>query len=251
MISGPTAADSVVPVVRWSKRKAATPCRSLSRVPSSPSSSGRSSPTHQDAVPGVLIKFVGEMKTIDDTPTFSLRILHEHNHGLYSSCSASSTLSDSYGSRSSTPISGHGGSQLTLKLPSHSTSGRSRRGRGGRMSYRESDDVDDASSDSDGSAGESGGEDTATQEVAPAPGRGRRRNQTAASERNGSAKKVCSSCNTKKTPYWREGWEPSIVLCNACGIRYQKYKKYCTRCVAIARKDDKGRLHCPECLQRL
>lgn len=119
------------------------------------------------------------------------------------------------------------------------------------MTYRESDEVDDASSDSADSAGEDL-EDAAEPSASTGPPpKGRRRNQSAASERNSNTKKVCSSCNTKKTPYWREGWEPTIVLCNACGIRYQKYKKYCMRCVSIARKDDKGRLHCPECLQRL
>ena len=60
-------------------------------------------------------------------------------------------------------------------------------------------------------------------------------------------KKVCISCKTKKTPYWREGWNRGVLLCNACGIRYQKYKKYCFTCFSIVRKDERGRLHCPEC----
>lgn len=64
-------------------------------------------------------------------------------------------------------------------------------------------------------------------------------------------KKRCTSCTASKTPYWREGWEKAILLCNACGIRYQKYKKYCLKCLSIARKDDKGRLHCPDCNEKL
>jgi hypothetical protein len=60
-------------------------------------------------------------------------------------------------------------------------------------------------------------------------------------------KKICISCKTKKTPYWREGWNKGVSLCNACGIRYQKYKKYCSTCFSIVRKDEKGKLHCPEC----
>lgn len=64
-------------------------------------------------------------------------------------------------------------------------------------------------------------------------------------------KKKCASCKVKKTPYWREGWDKSVLLCNACGIRYQKYKKFCLKCRCIARKDEKGRLHCPECQDKL
>lgn len=71
-------------------------------------------------------------------------------------------------------------------------------------------------------------------------------------QRHGTArKKCCASCKTKKTPYWRDGWEKSVLLCNACGIRYQKYRKYCMTCLSIARKDEKGRLHCPDCLEKL
>ena len=66
-----------------------------------------------------------------------------------------------------------------------------------------------------------------------------------------SRKKRCSSCFVQKTPYWRDGWDDSVLLCNACGIRYQKYKKYCGKCFSIARKDEKGRLHCPTCSDKL
>lgn len=69
--------------------------------------------------------------------------------------------------------------------------------------------------------------------------------------KSANKKKRCASCKAHKTPYWRDGWEKGILLCNACGIRYQKYKKYCLKCHSIARKDDKGRLHCPECNDKL
>ena len=64
-------------------------------------------------------------------------------------------------------------------------------------------------------------------------------------------KKRCASCKAHKTPYWRDGWEKGVLLCNACGIRYQKYKRYCLKCNSIARKDEKGRLHCPDCNDKL
>ncbi len=31
-------------------------------------------------------------------------------------------------------------------------------------------------------------------------------------------RKICGSCGTKSTPYWRDGWD-GVCLCNACGIR--------------------------------
>lgn len=236
----------------WStKRKSKMPLRSLSR-PSSPSTGGRSSPTHQEAVPGVMIKFVGEMTKIDDTPTFSLRVVHEQRNGLFPidphNISISPSAFHSQSNNDQTP--------LLLKLPSHSGS-RSRRTRSSRttpmISYREEAEDSDgkpSSSDSETSIGNSLKNDDHHFEDS---GRGRRKQSNtiiSASDRI-NRKKSCSSCGTKKTPYWREGWEPSIILCNACGIRYQKYKRYCARCIAIARKDDKGRLHCPECYQRL
>lgn len=74
------------------------------------------------------------------------------------------------------------------------------------------------------------------------------RNAAASEEKRG---KRCASCATKKTPYWREGWSPCAFLCNACGIRYRKYKKYCLTCKQVARKDDMGSLKCPNCRKTL
>ena len=61
----------------------------------------------------------------------------------------------------------------------------------------------------------------------------------------------CESCGTRKTPYWRDGWEPGVLLCNACGIRFHKYRKLCGTCRCIAKKDERGHLHCPKCFDKL
>lgn len=58
----------------------------------------------------------------------------------------------------------------------------------------------------------------------------------------------CVSCGAGKTPYWRDGWAPGVILCNACGIRYHKYRRYCEACRCIVKKDEQGRLQCPKCL---
>lgn len=64
-------------------------------------------------------------------------------------------------------------------------------------------------------------------------------------------RKRCESCKTRKTPYWRDGWESGILLCNACGIRFHKYRKFCESCHCIAKKDELGRLQCPKCFDKL
>jgi len=59
---------------------------------------------------------------------------------------------------------------------------------------------------------------------------------------------VCLSCKTTKTPYWRESWNPGSLLCNACGLRFSKFKRRCTQCNYVPRKEDKASHHCPTCL---
>lgn len=68
---------------------------------------------------------------------------------------------------------------------------------------------------------------------------------------NISKRRRCESCGTRKTPYWRDGWESGILLCNACGIRFHKYRKICINCRCVAKKDEKGYLHCPKCFDKL
>jgi len=52
--------------------------------------------------------------------------------------------------------------------------------------------------------------------------------QAPSSSSSSSSKKVCASCGTTNTPYWRDGWH-TCTLCNACGIRFQKYKVHNTQ----------------------
>uniref|UniRef100_T1J6Q7 GATA-type domain-containing protein n=1 Tax=Strigamia maritima TaxID=126957 RepID=T1J6Q7_STRMM len=55
--------------------------------------------------------------------------------------------------------------------------------------------------------------------------------------------KQCASCGTAKTPLWRDA-EDGTPLCNACGIRYKKYRIRCNICWRIPRKDRKSRTLC-------
>lgn len=56
--------------------------------------------------------------------------------------------------------------------------------------------------------------------------------------------KVCASCKTKKTPLWRDS-EDGTPYCNACGIRFKKYRICCPICSYIPRKDEKlGNICC-------
>ncbi|XP_036381100.1 GATA-type zinc finger protein 1 [Megalops cyprinoides] len=61
-----------------------------------------------------------------------------------------------------------------------------------------------------------------------------------------SKNKVCASCNTKKTPLWRDA-EDGTPLCNACGIRYKKYRIRCFQCWNIPRKESNSNLKCHKC----
>lgn len=57
----------------------------------------------------------------------------------------------------------------------------------------------------------------------------------------------CASCGATKTPYWREAWGDNIVLCNACGLRFSKFKKRCSLCHYVPRKEDKNNRCCSQC----
>ncbi|XP_028311233.1 GATA-type zinc finger protein 1 [Gouania willdenowi] len=58
--------------------------------------------------------------------------------------------------------------------------------------------------------------------------------------------KVCASCCTRKTPMWRDA-EDGTPLCNACGIRYKKYRVRCANCWHIPRKDSNSNSYCLKC----
>jgi hypothetical protein len=62
-------------------------------------------------------------------------------------------------------------------------------------------------------------------------------------------KRECAACFTKKTPYWRNSWD-DLLLCNACGIRYHKYRIYCKKCKYVPRKEERGLKSCPRCFER-
>ena len=58
--------------------------------------------------------------------------------------------------------------------------------------------------------------------------------------------KECASCGTLKTPLWRDA-EDGTPLCNACGIRYKKYRIRCLRCWYIPKKEEKTSSCCTSC----
>lgn len=58
--------------------------------------------------------------------------------------------------------------------------------------------------------------------------------------------KVCASCKTRKTPLWRDA-EDGTPYCNACGIRFKKYRICCPICSYIPRKDEKYGNTCCQC----
>ena len=57
----------------------------------------------------------------------------------------------------------------------------------------------------------------------------------------------CAACFVTMTPYWRDGWSEDLMLCNACGLRFQKFMKRCRKCCYIPRKEDNDSDHCPQC----
>ncbi|XP_045072563.1 uncharacterized protein LOC123485603 [Coregonus clupeaformis] len=61
-----------------------------------------------------------------------------------------------------------------------------------------------------------------------------------------SENKICASCCTRKTPLWRDA-EDGTPLCNACGIRYKKYKVRCLQCWHIPRKEGNSNSCCFKC----
>lgn len=68
--------------------------------------------------------------------------------------------------------------------------------------------------------------------------------------RTGSKAKMCASCSTRKTPLWRDS-DDGTPYCNACGIRFKKYRVRCSVCLYIPRKDEKTNNCCYLCGSRL
>ena len=59
--------------------------------------------------------------------------------------------------------------------------------------------------------------------------------------------KQCAACTANKTPYWRDAWSEYLMLCNACGLRFQKFKLHCCKCNYVPRKEDYKSPKCPQC----
>jgi hypothetical protein len=76
----------------------------------------------------------------------------------------------------------------------------------------------------------------------PSAGRGRSRKTT-----HPPTPRMCISCGATKTPYWREAWSSSVLLCNACGLRFSKFRRRCLDCSYVPRKEDKGSKACTKC----
>ncbi|KAI3701404.1 hypothetical protein L6452_26444 [Arctium lappa] len=60
------------------------------------------------------------------------------------------------------------------------------------------------------------------------------------SSNNNTPIRVCSDCNTTKTPLWRSGPQGPKSLCNACGIRQRKARKAMAAAAAAATETNKN-----------
>ncbi|XP_076917842.1 uncharacterized protein LOC143607999 [Bidens hawaiensis] len=61
--------------------------------------------------------------------------------------------------------------------------------------------------------------------------------------------RVCSDCNTTKTPLWRSGPQGPKSLCNACGIRQRKARKAMAMAAAAAESSENGFIDKPTSLK--
>jgi len=66
---------------------------------------------------------------------------------------------------------------------------------------------------------------------------------------------LCENCGTFNTPQWRKGWysdvlSRSVLLCNACGLKYHK-NQFCPYCKYVYGKEhdktEDGWLTCQTC----
>ncbi|KAK1413861.1 hypothetical protein QVD17_29597 [Tagetes erecta] len=62
--------------------------------------------------------------------------------------------------------------------------------------------------------------------------------ETDNSSNSTSPVRVCSDCNTTKTPLWRSGPQGPKSLCNACGIRQRKARRAMAAAAAAAAEND-------------
>ncbi|XP_058635398.1 GATA-type zinc finger protein 1 isoform X2 [Onychostoma macrolepis] len=72
------------------------------------------------------------------------------------------------------------------------------------------------------------------------------RSSSSEEESDSCGSKICASCRTRKTPLWRDA-EDGTPLCNACGIRYKKYRVRCQQCWNIPKKEANTNSTCLKC----
>jgi len=67
--------------------------------------------------------------------------------------------------------------------------------------------------------------------------------------RSSSGVMECASCGVHKSPYWHREHTNTlrVLLCNACGIRFKKYKQSCGECTYVFRREEQSESHCPHC----
>lgn len=58
----------------------------------------------------------------------------------------------------------------------------------------------------------------------------------------------CCGCGNVTTPYWRDSWSCNLMLCNKCGLRYEKYGRYCFKCFFVPKKSGVKKKECPRCM---
>ncbi|KAK8807118.1 hypothetical protein WA158_003877 [Blastocystis sp. Blastoise] len=61
--------------------------------------------------------------------------------------------------------------------------------------------------------------------------------------------KRCASCKKRQTPRWHVVQIPKekLLLCNACAMRFKKYKSICQNCLHAYKKDELDMIICPKC----
>ena len=89
---------------------------------------------------------------------------------------------------------------------------------------------------------------SAINDCVPTPPKVKKRinHQDSDSSKVGTKGKTCVSCKTKKTPLWRDA-EDGTPYCNACGIRFKKYRIRCPLCQYIPHKEESLRNICSFC----
>ena len=64
--------------------------------------------------------------------------------------------------------------------------------------------------------------------------------------------KRCISCRKRQTPRWHfiHTKNENLLFCNACAMRFKKYKSVCSNCYHAYKKDELNDPSCPRCHQQ-